>query len=58
MEEKPQMKKMISMVTAFMIALSLCLPVRAEEPANSGEVQKYGNIGRLSKLNITRRPPW
>ena len=33
-----------------MLALSLCLPVFADETA---EVQKYGNIGRLSKLNIS-----
>ncbi len=32
-----------------MTALSICLTVYAED----GAVQKYGNIGRLSKLNIT-----
>lgn len=47
------MKKWISTVLAFVMALSLCLPVWAEENADTGEVQKYGNIGRLSKLNIT-----
>ena len=47
------MKKWISTILAFVMALSLCLPVRAEENAETGEVQKYGNIGRLSKLNIT-----
>ena len=43
------MKKLVSMAMALVIALSLCLPVYAED----GAVQKYGNIGRLSKLNIT-----
>ena len=47
------MKKWISTILAFVMALSLCLPVGAEENADTGEVQKYGNIGRLSKLNIT-----
>ena len=47
------MKKWISTILAFVMALSLCLPVWAEENAETGEVQKYGNIGRLSKLNIT-----
>ena len=47
------MKKWISTILAFVMALSLCLPVWAEENADNGEVQKYGNIGRLSKLNIT-----
>ena len=47
------MKKFLSMALVLTIVLSLCLPVCAEEPANTGEVQKYGNIGRLSKLNIT-----
>lgn len=47
------MKKLVSMAAALVIALSLCLPVCAEDTANSGEVQKYGNIGRLSKLNIS-----
>ena len=47
------MKRVVSIITALVIALSLCLPVWAEESPNTGEVQKYGNIGRLSKLNIT-----
>ena len=47
------MKKFLSMALALAIVLSLCLPVCAEDSANTGEVQKYGNIGRLSKLNIT-----
>ena len=47
------MKRVVSIITALVIALSLCLPVLAEESPNTGEVQKYGNIGRLSKLNIT-----
>jgi hypothetical protein len=41
------MKELISVALALVIALSLCLPVYAE-----GGVQKYGDIGRLSKLNI------
>ena len=47
------MKKLISMAMALAIALSLCLPVCAEDASKTGAVQKYGNIGRLSKLNIT-----
>ena len=47
------MKRIVSMIAALVLALSLCLPVLAEESPNTGEVQKYGNIGRLSKLNIT-----
>ena len=47
------MKRTISLILALMIALSLCLPVCAETAANTSEVTKYGNIGRLSKLNIT-----
>lgn len=47
------MKRVVSIITALVIALSLCLPVCAEESPNTGDVQKYGNIGRLSKLNIT-----
>ena len=42
------MKKLVLIAIALM--LSLCLPVFADETA---EVQKYGNIGRLSKLNIS-----
>ena len=38
-----------------MIALSLCLSGCAgEKAADTGTVQKYGDIGRLSKLNITQ----
>ena len=44
------MKKFLSMALALVIALSLRLPVFADDTA---EVQKYGNIGRLSKLNIS-----
>lgn len=44
------MKKLILMAIALVIALFLCLSVFAED---TGEVQKYGDIGRLSKLNLT-----
>ena len=44
------MKKLVLMAIALMLALSLRLPVFADDTA---EVQKYGNIGRLSKLNIS-----
>ena len=44
------MKNLVLIAIALMLALSLCLPVFADETA---EVQKYGNIGRLSKLNIS-----
>ena len=44
------MKKLVSMAIALMIALSLCLPACAED---TGAVQKYGDIGQLSKLNLT-----
>ena len=44
------MKKLVLIAIALMLALSLCLTVFADETA---EVQKYGNIGRLSKLNIS-----
>ena len=47
------MKKLVSMAIALVLTLSLCLPVYAEDAANTGEVRKYGDIGRLSKLNIT-----
>ena len=47
------MKKLVSMALALVIALSLCLPVCGEDASNTDTVQKYGNIGRLSKLNIT-----
>ena len=43
------MKKLVQLVLVLMAALSICLTVYAED----GAVQKYGNIGRLSKLNIT-----
>ena len=48
------MKKTIALILALMLTLSLCLSVcAAEDAANTGAVRKYGNIGRLSKLNIT-----
>ena len=47
------MKKFVSMAIALVVALSLCMTVCAEETPNTGAVRKYGNIGRLSKLNIT-----
>ena len=48
------MKKTVSLILALMTALFACLSACvAEEAANTGKVQKYGNIGRLSKLNIT-----
>ena len=48
------MKKTVSLFLALMTALFACLPACvAEEAANTGKVQKYGDIGRLSKLNIT-----
>ena len=43
------MKNLFIIVLVLMTALSICLTVYAED----GAVQKYGNIGRLSKLNIT-----
>ena len=43
------MKKLVQIVLVLMAALSICLTVYADD----GAVQKYGNIGRLSKLNIT-----
>ena len=43
------MKKLVQIVLVMMAALSICLTVYADD----GAVQKYGNIGRLSKLNIT-----
>lgn len=43
------MKKLVQTVLLLMVALSFCLTVYADD----GAVQKYGNIGRLSKLNIT-----
>ncbi|MBR4539667.1 MAG: transporter substrate-binding domain-containing protein [Clostridia bacterium] len=48
------MKKTVSLILALMAALFACLSACvAEEAANTGKVQKYGDIGRLSKLNIT-----
>lgn len=48
------MKKTISLILALMISFSVCLHVcMAENAANAEPVEKYGNIGRLSKLNIT-----
>lgn len=48
------MKKTVSLILALMMALFACLSVCvAEEAGNTGAVQKYGDIGRLSKLNIT-----
>ena len=43
------MKKIVKIVLALIVALSFCLTVSADD----GAVQKYGDIGRLSKLNIT-----
>ena len=48
------MKKAVTFISALMIVLFACLSVCvAEDAASSGAVQKYGDIGRLSKLNIT-----
>ena len=48
------MKKTVTLILALLIALSVCLSVgMAEDAENTGAVQKYGDIGRLSKLNIT-----
>ncbi len=48
------MKKTVTLILALLIALSVCLSVgMAEDAGNTGAVQKYGDIGRLSKLNIT-----
>ena len=48
------MKKTVTFIFALMIVLFACLSVCvAEDAASSGAVQKYGDIGRLSKLNIT-----
>ncbi len=48
------MKKTVTFILALMIAFFACLSVCvAEDAANTGAVQKYGDIGRLSKLNIT-----
>lgn len=48
------MKKTVSLILAFMLVLFACLSAgAAEDAAKTGAVQKYGDIGRLSKLNIT-----
>ena len=48
------MKKTVMFISALMIVLFACLSVCvAEDATSSGAVQKYGDIGRLSKLNIT-----
>ena len=48
------MKKTATFILALMFALFVCLSVCvAEDSENTGAVQKYGDIGRLSKLNIT-----
>ena len=48
------MKKTVTLILALLIALSVCLSAgMAEDAGNTGAVQKYGDIGRLSKLNIT-----
>ena len=45
------MKKTLTRILAFLFVLCLSLPACAA--GESSSVQKYGNIGRLSKLNIT-----
>lgn len=45
------MKKTLARILAFLFALCLSLPTCAV--GESSSVQKYGNIGRLTKLNIT-----
>ena len=45
-------KKLVSMALAFVIAHSLCRTVCAENFSNTGKVQKCGDIGQLSKLNL------
>ena len=47
-KEVSPVKKLVLYALALVMALSLCLPACA-----AGEVTKYGNIGRLSKLRIT-----
>ena len=49
-KEVNPVKKLFLLVVTLVTVLSLCLPAGAEPAA---EVTKYGNIGRLSKLNIT-----
>lgn len=46
------MKKTLTRILAFLFALCLSLPAIAAGEDTS-PLQKYGNIGRLSKLNIT-----
>ena len=47
------MKRIVSMIAALVLALSLCLPVLAEESPNTGEVQKYGLTPReIYRLQI------
>ena len=48
------MKKTVALILALMITLFACQPACfAAEASDTGAVRKYGNIGRLSKLNIT-----
>ncbi|WP_026527737.1 transporter substrate-binding domain-containing protein [Butyrivibrio sp. VCD2006] len=47
------MKKLISLTMALMIAFSVCLSGCGANGSKTGKFQKYGDIGRLSKLNIT-----
>jgi polar amino acid transport system substrate-binding protein len=47
------MKKLISLTMAIMIAFSVCLSGCGANGSKNGKIQKYGDIGRLSKLNIT-----
>ena len=49
-KEVNPVKKLFLLAVTLVTVLSLCLPAGAEPAA---EVTKYGNIGRLSKLNIT-----
>ena len=49
-KEVNPVKKLFLLAVTLVTVLSLCLPAGAEPTA---EVTKYGNIGRLSKLNIT-----
>ena len=46
------MKKILTRILAFLFALCLSLPAIAAGEDTS-PLQKYGNIGRLTKLNIT-----
>lgn len=45
------MKKLITLI--LILAMAITLGACAKENSNTGGVQKYGDIGRLSKLNIT-----